>query len=209
MGLDVNEAYLDQARQQREQKEARCPVKFRLGDLSSLAKDKSQFDFIWCAQSLFSLPEPVSALSQMAAALRPGGILAVLENDTLHQLLLPWPCHLEIALRAAELAAFVEESTAPQKFYIGRRLPQVLAEADLTPLFFRTQCIDRQAPLDGALEAFLILYLNRLAGRVSSRLSPTLAADFAALINPASKSYLLSQPHFTLSWLNVLACATK
>jgi ubiquinone/menaquinone biosynthesis C-methylase UbiE len=208
-GLDVNEAYLEQARRRLASHEVRCRVEFRLGDLITLARGGEQFDFVWCAQNLFSLPEPVSALSQMAAAVRPGGIVAVLENDTLHQLLLPWPSHLEIALRTAELAAFADETSAPSKFYIGRRLPQVLAAAGLEPQFFRTQCLDRSGPLDGPLEEFLVHYLNRLSRRVAGRLKASVASDFAALIDPAAPTWLLRQPHFTLSWLNVLAWGRK
>ena len=208
-GLDVSPGYLEIARRQSAARDLRCTVDFVLGDLSSLPRQGEQFDFVWCAQSLYSLPEPVAALSHMAAVLRPGGIVAVLENDTLHQVLLPWPSHLEIALRATELVAFTKESSQPHKYYVGRRLPAVLATAGLEPLFFRTQCIDRRVPLDSALESFLVAYLQRLAERCAPRLDPSLSAEFAALIDPASDSCLLRQPHFTMSWLNILAWGRK
>ena len=69
----------------------------------------------------------------------------------LHQVMLPWPGSLEIALRAAEFAALSDESRRPGKYYLGHRLPAAFAEARIEPLGFRTQCIDRQTPLDDDL----------------------------------------------------------
>jgi hypothetical protein len=141
----------------------------------------------------------------MASALRPGGVLVVLENDTLHQLLLPWPPQLELALRAAEFRLLSSESRPASRFYVGRRLPAVFAEAGLEPLGFRTQCIDRRAPVDPAFKTFLQAYLLRLAERVGECVPPSLAGEFAGLIDPASDRYLPRQPNFTATWLNVLA----
>src|SRR6185295_5599067 len=104
-GIDVSSAFLAQA-------ERRCAyaervVEFVHGDLEALGGGSREFDFVWCAQSLYSLPDPVEALEQMSRVLKSGGFIAVLENDTLHQVLLPWPCQLEIVVRAAEFADLV------------------------------------------------------------------------------------------------------
>jgi SAM-dependent methyltransferase len=104
------------------------------------------FDLVWCAQSLFSLPDPVVAIGHMSRMLRPGGLVAVLENDTLHQVLLPWPVALELPLRAAELRSFQEESRTSSRYYVGRRLPAALAAAGLDPEQTTTLAFDRQAP---------------------------------------------------------------
>lgn len=208
-GLDISESYLKLARQNANLLNADCGVDFILGDLSHLPAASSDFDLAWCAQSLYSLPEPVAALRQMAAALRPGGILAVLENDTLHQVLLPWPSHLEIALRAAEFVELARQSHHPGKYYVGRRLPAVFAAAGLEPLGFRTQCIDRQAPLDQDLTQFLDCYLRRLAERVEQHLHRPQARELAQLIDPNHDKYLPRQPYFTMSWLNVLVWGRK
>lgn len=205
VGLDSNAACLRLARQHVALQQTSCDVRFVNGQLSGTTTGQGTFDFVWCAQSLYSLPDPVVALRQMGNMLRPGALLMVLENDTLHQLLLPWPPHIEIVVRAAEFVSLHENSARPSKFYIGRRLPSVFAAAGLEPLGFRTQCIDRQAPLDAALKAFLRLYLERLAVRVGTNVPPALEAEFKSLLDPQHKNYLLRQPHFTLSWLNVLA----
>jgi hypothetical protein len=144
-------------------------------------------------------------MRQMKALLRPGGMVAVLENDTLHQLFLPWPSDLELAIRAAELAALARESQRPAKFYIGRRLPSLFAEAGLEPLGFRTQSIDRQAPLDADLSHFLQEYLATLRQRVEGYMETVAYRELEALTEPSSSRCLLNDPNFTMTWVNVLA----
>lgn len=205
VGLDSNAALLALARRNPALQSAACAVQLREGDVEGLANGPAEFDLIWCAQSLFTLPDPVPAVRQMAAALRPGGKIVVLENDSLHQLQLPWPSTLELALRAAEYRWLSENTAHPSKYYVGRRLPRVFAEAGLEPLGFRTQSIDRQAPLDPDLDYFLRDYLQQLRERVTAFLPPTLLEQLAQLIDPGSPSYLLADRWFTMSWQNVLA----
>ena len=71
---------------------------FARADLRHLPIPDDSFDLVWCAQSLYSLPDPVDALRRMARAARPGGIVAVFENDEFHHVLLPWPVEVELAL---------------------------------------------------------------------------------------------------------------
>jgi ubiquinone/menaquinone biosynthesis C-methylase UbiE len=205
VGLDICPAYLEVARQRFASREGDCEIDFICGNLDDLPRRGMEYDFAWCAQGLFSLPEPVNALREMAAIVRPGGGVAVLENDTLHQLLLPWPDHLELALRTAEFRALSDQSTHAGKYYVGRRLPAVFAAAGLEPLGFMTQCIDRQAPLDESLERFLQAYLARLARRVDPYIDRSIAYEFSRILDPHNDAYLLRQPYLTLSWLNMLA----
>jgi SAM-dependent methyltransferase len=204
-GLDVNEAFLELARS-RSADRGDGRIEFVQGELQQAERlTSAEFDVVWCAQSLYSFPEPVAALRQMAAAVRPGGIVAVLENDTLHQLLVPWPARVEMALRAAERNAFEDETTRPGKFYVGRRLPATLAAAGLEPAGFHTQCIDRTAPLDATLELFLKSYFVKLLDRTSAYLEPAMLAELRELVLPEGESFLPRQPYFTLTWLNTLA----
>ena len=186
-----------------------APVRFLEADLNQLAAESPIYDVAWCAQSLFSFPEPVSSLKKIRAALKPGGLVVVLENDTLHQLLLPWPTEQELIVRSAEFAALAAESKRPGKFYVGRRLPAVLAEAGFEPIGFTTQAIDRAAPLDEPLERFLHCYLKRLRERVEPHISSADAAEFAEVIRPEGRDFLLTQPHFACTWINVIAVGRK
>jgi ubiquinone/menaquinone biosynthesis C-methylase UbiE len=205
VGLDINPAYVNIARERLSGRRDRCPVHLILGTLDDLPVEHASCDLVWSAQSLYSLAEPVAALRRMAAAVRPGGFVAVLENDTLHQLLLPWPHRLELALRAAETRALGEESPRSERYYVGRRLPAVLAAAGIEPLGFQTQCIDRRAPLDDDLISFLEKYFFRLTRRVAPFLARQDALALKALVDPQKEECLFRQPFLTLSWLNILA----
>jgi ubiquinone/menaquinone biosynthesis C-methylase UbiE len=205
VGLDINPAYVNIARERLSGHRDRCPVRLILGTLDDLPVEHASCDLVWCAQSLYSLSEPITALRRMAAAVRPGGFVAVLENDTMHQLLLPWPHRLELALRAAETKALCEESSRCERYYVGRRLPAVLAAAGIEPLGFQTQCIDRRAPLDADLKSFLEKYFSRLTSRVAPYLAPEDALELKALVDPQNDECLFRQPFLTLSWLNILA----
>ena len=58
----------------------------------------------------------------------------MLENDTMHQVFLPWPVSLELPLRAAELRSFLGGNRNSSKYCVGWRLPAILAGAGLEPL---------------------------------------------------------------------------
>ena len=78
-----------------------------------------------------SVPTRACSTSSGASA---GGLVAVLENDTMHQLFLPWPVSLELPLRATELRSFLGGSRNSSKYCVGWRLPAILAAAGLEPL---------------------------------------------------------------------------
>jgi len=164
---------------------------------------------VWCAQSLYSLPDPVVAIGHMARVLRPGGLVAVLENDTLHQVLLPWPVRLELPLRAAELRSFSEGSRNSSKYYVGRRLPVILAAAGLEPLKMTTHAFDRHAPLGKAERELLQSYLEEVVEHVAPHLDAALLRELRQLVDPGSPQHLLGQPYLTMTWLNVLAFGRK
>lgn len=204
-GLDKNRAYLKIANRRLAKRHWLCGIQFIKGSWDDSAVPGGAADFVWSAQSLFSLPDPVAALKKMSSAVRPGGFVAVLENDTLHQLLLPWPPQLELAVRTAELAYLMEQQPSAEKYYVARRLPALFTEAGLEPLKVTLQCSSRQPPFGKHLTAFIQSYLERLAQRVGNRLDPTLALEFSRLTDRDSDSHLLRQPGATIGWLNTIA----
>ena len=189
---------------------ARGVVRDRAGDAASrvdtIAADvrrlplaEGTFDLAWCAQSLRSLPDPLGAIRAMARQVRPGGIVALLEEDALHHLLLPWPEDLELAVRRAELESLAESLTHPQDYYAGRRLSQLLHAAGLVEIQVTTTAIDRHAPLNAAERRYLDLELGELQDRVADRLDPDTHAVLDRLIDPNSPAYLPDQPDFALT----------
>lgn len=202
-GVDINEAYLKKARRGGNR------ANFVAAAFDALPFDDESFDFVWCAQSFFSLPEPVGVLKQMRRVLKPGALVGILENDSLHQISLPWPIRLELPMRAAELRTFMDESRNASKFYVGRRLPGVLAAGGFDPIAFTTQTIDRRAPLGKPESAFLQSYLDGVAERVKPYLEASLYAELKDLVDPQSPKHLLKDKFLTMTWLNVLALGRK
>ena len=209
VAVDVDPAYLDAAREQTRRYTGEATIELVTASFDALPFDDASFDFIWCAQSLYSLPDPVLVLEHLRRVVRPGGIIAVLENDTLHQVFLPWPVSLEIPLRAAELQALSREESNPSKFYVGRRLPAVFASAGLEPLAMTTIAIDRQAPLRDVEHELLQSYLEGVVERVTPSLAPRLLETLQQLADQKSPQHLLAQPHLTMTWLNVLALGRR
>lgn len=208
-GVDLNLAYLAQAGEEASRQSGGARIDFIAASYDRLPFPDATFDLVWCAQSLYSLPDPVVAIGHMARVLRPGGLIAVLENDTLHQVFLPWPVRLELPLRAAELQSFREGSGNASRYYVGRRLPAILAAAGLEPLTMTTHAFDRQAPLGAAEGELLQGYLEEVAERVAPHLDSALLQELRQLIEPGSPQHLLGQPYLTMTWLNVLAIGRK
>jgi len=209
VGVDLDPAYLELARREAARHKGAAAIELVEASFDHLPFADGAFDLVWCAQSLYSLPDPVVVIEHVARVLCPGGIAAVLENDTLHQVFLPWPVSLEIPLRAAELRALSAESTNPNKYYVGRRLPGVFAAAGLAPWRMTTIAIDRQAPFGEAEHEVLQSYLDAVVERVTPYLASPLLAELRALADRASPQHILRQPHLTMTWLNVLALGRR
>ncbi len=209
LAVDLSPAFLDLARREVEQGGVADRVTFAMGDLRNLPIPDDAFDLVWCAQSLYSLPDPVEALRRMERAARPGGTIAVFENDELHHVLMPWPVEVELALRQAELIALSELSKKPQKFYVGRHLGTVFRAAGLAGCRHRTWTIDRQAPLGPDDRKYFAGYLADLRDKAAPHLDGDVRDEFDRLVDPASPGYLLDGPDFTVTCLNHLAWSTK
>lgn len=195
LAVDIDRNYLAMAR-------ANAPddrILFAAAALERLPCAEGRFDLAWCAQSLFSLPDPVEALRRLAGLVRPGGSVAVLENDSLHQVLLPWPIEVELTVRSAELMGFVDEADRPRKYYVARQLMEHFRAAGLENCQKRTWVSDRQAPLDPATRAFLAHYLKNLRDRAAPHLEPSDLARIGPLLDPSSPQYLLDGPDFAVS----------
>jgi SAM-dependent methyltransferase len=177
--------------------------------LERLPFPENHFDLAWCAQSLYTMPDPIETLAQIVRFVRPGGSVAVLEDDTLHHVLLPWPIEIELALRGAELLALAEHSMKPRKFYVGRSLLEVLSAAGLRNCRVRTYATDRTPPLDSDLAEFLTLYLTRLKQVTAPYLETALRARVCRLLDPNSAGYILNSPDLTVTVLDHVVWGVK
>jgi len=112
------------------------------------------------------IPQKLYAREQVRVT-QPAGHIAILENDTLHQIVLPWPAELELAVRWAQFQALEAEYGvgAVDKFYVGRNLCGLFRECGITRREMHTFPIQRRA--HGADPGYTT------AGRMVSTVAPT------------------------------------
>src|SRR3954469_19889711 len=165
VAADVMPEYLDLARAEAAKSPLAAVIEFAAAPIESLPFADDTFDLCWCAHGFYSLPDPVEALRHLLRVTKPGGVVAVLEGDTLHHVILPWPIEVELSVRAAELRALAEKSDRPRKFYVGRQLRRVFRRAGLEQIAARTWATDRHAPLGPDERTYLAETLKGLAER--------------------------------------------
>jgi len=207
VGVDLCAPYLGLAVQRRTSSVSANRISFGRSDSARLPFIDSCFDLVWCAQSFFSLPETLATLCEMIRVTRPAGHIAILENDSLHQILLPWPAEIELAVRSAQFKSLVAEHgvRAVDKFYIGRNLCSLFHQCGITHCEMHTFPIERRAPLSADEEEFLCLYLANLRKEAWPYLDAAAQATFDKLFDRASAHYLLGRSDFHLTHLEILA----
>lgn len=181
--VDLKKNWLDLAQHTAEDAGATQQVCTVAASALALPFDENSFDFVWCAQSLYSLPDTMAVLAELRRVLRPSGTIAVLENDTLHQVLLPWPAELEMKVRAAELAANRQTSRDADRFYVGRELRRTLLQAGFIDCQKRSFATDRIGPLTGNERTFFMEYLRALRSSVAAHLAASDLADLDRFIS--------------------------
>ena len=209
VAVDVSPDYLELAREAAARSPHASIVEFACAPIEALPFDDGTFDLCWCAQSLYSLPDPVAALRHMLRVARPGGFVAVLEGDTLHDVILPWPVEVELSARAAELKALAEGSDRPRKFYVGRQLRRLFREAGLVQVRSTTFAADRSAPLGPDERTFFAEYLKRLARSIAKTLDGPIRREFDALVDPGSPAFLLDDPDLTATCIGHVVLGRK
>jgi len=207
VGVDRSPAYLDLARRGAAQAPDATRISFEQVDAAALPFEDGCFDLAWCAQSLFSLPDPITAVREMIRVTRPGGNVAVLENDTLHQILLPWPVELELAVRQAQFKALSAKHAGQRlnRSYIGRNLSGLLHQCGIAACDVRTFPVERCLPLSADEELFLSLYFADVRERAWPYLDQAARIAFDMLFDPQAETYLLRRPDFHLTHLELLA----
>jgi len=204
VAVDQSRAYLTRAEKRVAQSGLSCRPRFELSDAYALPFEDAKFDLAWCAHSFISLGDPVLALKEMRRVVRPGGVVAILECDEYHHVLLPWPVELEIALQRAVAEHFREKYGEGEKAAPARSLARMLRQAGLRPRRKRTYSADRQPPFVASTRRFVDLYLKSLGKLVQGRLSAEEEDLFRRLTDVDSNECFQRRQDVDLTCLNVL-----
>lgn len=205
--VDLCKPYLSSTR--RRLRNARCRCEVQEADAYQLPFEDNTFDLVWCAQSLISLTDRLKAVLEMKRVLRPGGTLAILENDFFHEVLLPWPADLEAPVQRAIQMNLRARYGSSSKLTPVRRLPTILDDAGLVSRRKQTFAADRQAPWSANVRRFVEAHLADLDKLVGQRLSSKSQKAFQRFRNNGSNASLFGDKAMDLTCLNVLYQAKK
>ena len=180
-------------------------IEWQAADVERLPFPDAAFDLVWCGQNLMTLRGSIDALREMRRVLKPAGTLAVLENDRLHEMRLPWPPRLELAIHSA-IAADAGDGLDVR--CVGRRVGELLSDADFVVTHRRTCPVDRRGPFSPADRAFLESYLHDLGESVRPHLSGTDRAAFDRHAVAGTSGSLIDRSGAWLAWTDSLWLAT-
>ena len=202
IGLDKNGAYLEQARARLSRMSLLGRTKLVRGDASSIPLGNGAVDFALSAQSLYSLREPNVLLEEALRVLRPGGRIALLENDMLHHVVLSWPPEVDVVLQRLIVESVSREKN-PERFY-ARYLSELLERSGFVVEQPTSHAASRRGPLGLAERIYLDGYLADLAERISPHASPSDLEALEVVVNPSARDRFL-RSDLTVIYLYVLA----
>src|SRR5262245_39352695 len=145
----------------------------------------------------------------MRRCLVPGGVVAVLESDEYHHVLLPWPVGLEVALTRAIRDGSVREHGAAGRVSPARTVNRMLREAGFEAVRKTTWPADRGAPFSPGVARFLRLYLAFLTDLAGPHLSARQRRRLAQLLDPDDGSSLFRREDAELTCLTALYLARR
>jgi ubiquinone/menaquinone biosynthesis C-methylase UbiE len=206
IGLDTSAAYLHAAEVRLQQPIAGGRVRLVEGDVNDLPFGDASMDAVWSAHSMQSYDAISHVLEEFRRVLRPGGLLAILETDNIHAIMLSWPPDLELAARRAEHREIGSEDS-----YIGTYFPRfaqrLLRAAGYEEFSREFVFIRRQQSSGEALERYVQLYLENLLVDHGDQLSEQAQSRLGELATPASPLFLPRQENFFFGSLQVLITA--
>ena len=167
-------------------------------------------DLVWSSRVVHHLGDQQQALTELAAVLRPGGLLAIAEGG-LPMRFLPRDIGigrpgLQTRLDAAQEHWFeIMRAELPGSTTLVEHWPAMLRRAGLTGVASFTSLLDLPAPLGGPARAFLHTHLTRLRERVSEFLNAEDHTTLEVLLDPGAPEGSLRRPDaFLLSATTVI-----
>jgi SAM-dependent methyltransferase len=138
-------------------------------------------DLVWASLSLHHMADPHRVLTDVLGALRPGGVLAVLEMGRLPRFL---PDDLGIGRAGLEerIHDVVADMHAEQMPTIGTDWAPRFRDAGFTPVDTREFSLDLEPPLPAATPRYALTYLRRMRPRLDDRLAKDDLATLDTLI---------------------------
>jgi demethylmenaquinone methyltransferase/2-methoxy-6-polyprenyl-1,4-benzoquinol methylase len=173
-------------------------LRFRQGDGTAIAEADHTFDWVWCADVLHHIDDPVTALKEFARVVRPGGQIIIKESQVLSALFLPGYPALEQQLQRAE-TQYHQPEAGGQSFQERRqRTRAAMREAGLVDECVRTYVVERQAPLDDITRAYIqhVVFERNWGTRIRGFLDAHDWQQRSTLCEADSSQAILNRPDY-------------
>ena len=206
VAADISSAFLELARNVGERADTVAPLAFVKADAYRLPFDDAGFDAVWCAQSFISLEDIPKALAEMQRVLKPGGLLAVFENDEFHHVIVNVPVALELRVQAALAAACFAESRDAARHSPARAGLKLLRDAGFRKMSKHSIAFDRVGPFDPFTMQFLERHFAKLRDQIVGYLAEHDLKQFDRLVEPGG---FLADANSELICLNTLFTARR
>jgi ubiquinone/menaquinone biosynthesis C-methylase UbiE len=204
IGIDESVAFLEEARWQTVESPH---IRFDQANAYQLPFDDEQFDIVWCGHSLHSIAYTVQLLREIRRVLHPGGLIAVVETDSLHHLIVPLPIDLELAIHRAAHRRANRQRGNRRRNYFSRWCSGLLYDAGLQLVARRTIAVDRCAPLSEADREFLSRYLDDWWNRLEELVDQRSRGKLREYLLPEGDRYLPDANDLVYTVLNTLVMA--
>jgi demethylmenaquinone methyltransferase/2-methoxy-6-polyprenyl-1,4-benzoquinol methylase len=171
---------------------------FQPGDGTAIAAADKSFDWVWCADVLHHIDDPVLALKEFRRVLRPGGRIIIKESQVMSALFLPGYPEVEQQLQRAE-RQFQHPETGGHSFQERRqRTLTAMRQAGLSNLRLRTYVVERQAPLDAIAHDYIqqVVFERNWGERLRAFVDATTWAQRSALCDATSAQAIVQQPDY-------------
>ncbi|GAA3545138.1 methyltransferase domain-containing protein [Amycolatopsis ultiminotia] len=162
---------------------------------SELPEKVQAADLVWASRVVHHLPDQQAAVATLAAAVRPGGTVALAEGGLTFSCL-PWDLGigrpgLEDRLHAAQAEWFVGmregiNGSVPMPY----GWPTALERAGLTEIGSFSVLVDHPAPGPDALPGYVHHHLSRIAEHATDLLIDEDRATLTSLLDPESPHHL-------------------
>ncbi|WP_432110332.1 class I SAM-dependent methyltransferase [Streptomyces sp. AA1529] len=199
VAVDGSPVLLERARARSEREGLAARITTRAAELPAALPDLGTAELIWTSNVVHHLGDQRAALETFAAALRPGGVLAVREGG-LPTRFLPRDIGvgrpgLQARLDAAEEDGFsAMRAELPDHTGTVEDWPALLAAAGLAPTGSRTFLTDLPAPLDPVARAHVRARVERLRESLADALSAEDLATLDTLLDDTAAEGLLRRP---------------
>lgn len=173
------------------------PVRTVHADLDAAWPEVDKVDLVWASASMHHMADPERVLRDIAATLRPGGTLALVELDSFPRFLPAGAAgDLETRLHAAADAA--RNAELP---HMGADWGALLGRTGFTVVADREFATELTAPLPPAAGRYAYATLNRLRARLGETLDATDRAALDDLLDGLEKRDDLTVRTTRSAWL--------